>query len=222
VVGVFLIGCAVLVVAGCAGVRSQAPQKEEQGNTEATASEKARCSDAVEETRTIKKKWVRFTTNDVPGVPNKGGLLCGTDGGEELHGELGDDEIHGLDGKDYIDGGGGTDIIYAGPGDDGGIWGGRGDDVIYGGPGNDAEEADLVGGGGDDVIYGGDGNDNVDADQGEDVVYGGDGNDFLGGYDDGEQPDKLYCGEGRDKYIADKNDYVDSCEKKVPPAPLLY
>ena len=31
------------------------------------------------------------------------------------------------------------------------------------------------------------------------------------------QRDKLYCGEGRDYYFADKNDYVDSCEIKHSP-----
>ena len=41
-------------------------------------------------------------------------------------------------------------------------------------------------------------------------MYGGDGNDFPWSKDG--QRDKLYCGEGRDEYNADKNDYVDSCE----------
>jgi uncharacterized protein YceK len=37
VVGAFMIGCAVLLmVVGCAGVRSEASQEEEQGHTEAT------------------------------------------------------------------------------------------------------------------------------------------------------------------------------------------
>jgi hypothetical protein len=41
----------------------------------------------------------------------------------------------------------------------------------------------------------------------------------LDGTLDGRQRDKLYCGEGRDYYFADKNDYVDSsCEKKAKPA----
>ena len=73
VVGAFLIA---VVVVGCAGVRSKAPQKEEQGNTEATASEEARCS----QTRPfrIKAGYGVYTTNDVPGCP-KGGLLSGTD-----------------------------------------------------------------------------------------------------------------------------------------------
>ena len=53
--------------------------------------------------------------------------------------------------------------------------------------------------------------------KGEDVLYGGDGNDVLTGVDD-RQRDKLYCGKGKDEYVADKNDYVDSsCEKKVSP-----
>jgi len=52
---------------------------------------------------------------------------------------------------------------------------------------------------------------------GEDVLYGGDGNDTL--IDEDGQRDKLYCGEGKDYYWADKNDYVDSsCEKRIPPA----
>ena len=38
VVRTFLIGCAVLLVVGCSGVRSEAPQ-EEQGHTEATKQE---------------------------------------------------------------------------------------------------------------------------------------------------------------------------------------
>jgi RTX calcium-binding nonapeptide repeat (4 copies) len=205
VVGAFLFGCAVLLmVVGCAGVRSEAPQKEEQGRTEATkeqtrspeatASEEARCSDAVEGTRTIKRKRGRITTNDVPGFPNKGGLLCGTAKRDDLDGKVGDDEIHGLGGRDYIDGGSGNDVIYGGPGDDAWLTGDDGDDVIYGGAGNEEE------------IYDG---------SGEDVIYGGAGNDFLE-VDDRQRGDKLYCGEGWDDYRADKNDYVDSsCEKKL-------
>ena len=52
---------------------------------------------------------------------------------------------------------------------------------------------------------------------GADVIYGGDGNDYLEnvGIKDG-QPDKFYCGKGKDVYSAEKNDYVSSsCEKKI-------
>ena len=45
------------------------------------------------------------------------------------------------------------------------------------------------------------------------VFYGGDGNDVLDSHDDAQR-DKLYCGAGRDKYVADKIDFVSkSCEK---------
>jgi hypothetical protein len=93
VVGAFLIGRAVLLmVVGCAGVRSEAPQKEEeQAHTEVTK-EQAR-SDRCEGTRTFRIKGSGvYTTNVVPGCP-KGGLLSGTDGPDQLNGKDGDDEI---------------------------------------------------------------------------------------------------------------------------------
>jgi hypothetical protein len=154
VVVTFLMGCAVLLVVGCAGVRSGAPQKEEQAHTEATASEEARC----EGTRIIKPAMYEgavMTTNDLPGCP-KGGLLSGTnedDNNDGLYGGKGDDEIHGLGGVDAIIGGGGNDVIYAGPGADSPLWGGDGDDVIYGGDGNDGGLGEVDPG--EDVFYGG-------------------------------------------------------------------
>jgi len=219
----FLIGCAVLAI-GCAGGRSEAP--EEQVHTEATASEEARCGG----TRSIHLQESTFTTNDVPGCPNKGGLLSGTDGRDNLDGEDGDDEIRGLGAKDGLIGGSGSDVIYGGEGDDslvGGTFGGTPDeesskDVLHGGPGKDF----LYGAEDDDVLYGGDGDDYLVGDKGEDVIYGGDGNDYLDGatYSGAEiccvlGRDKLFCGEGKDHYIADKLDYVDSsCEvKDLPP-----
>jgi hypothetical protein len=165
----FLIGCTVLLLVGCAGVRSEGP-KEKQGRTEATASEEARCQG----TRTFQKWGGHFTTNDLPGCP-KGGLLLGTDKKDRLAGQEGDDKIRGLGGFD-----------------------------------------DLKGGPGNDILYGGDGDDLLEPAWDEDVIYGGDGNDWLGGGSDGQR-DKLYCGEGKDDYSADKNDYVSSsCEKQRP------
>ena len=163
-VGAFLIGCAVLLMADASGVQAEASKKEE-----------ARC----EGTRTFKKSdagGVIYTTNDLPGCP-KGGLLLGTDKSDEfprpgLAGEDGDDEIRGLGGSDEIFHGSGDDVIYAGPD-----------------------------------------NDNVFPDKGNDVIYGGDGNDMLASNDTDGQRDKLYCGAGSDKYLADPTDYVDSsCE----------
>jgi uncharacterized protein YceK len=140
VVGAFLIGCAVLLlVSGCAGVRSEAAQKEEQAR-----------SDRCEGTRTFNVYAYEmgpkvYTTNDLPGCP-KGGLLPGTDGRDKLNGQDGDDELHGLGKKDTLMGAMGSDVIYGGDGNDW-LWGdlsrkGAGEDVIYGGDGNDTINSD--------------------------------------------------------------------------------
>jgi hypothetical protein len=137
--------------------------------------------------------------NDLPDCPNVG-LLSGTDKPDQLGGKDGEDEIRGL---------GGADVIFAG----------AGNDVVYGGPGDDFP---LLGEDGADVIYGGDGDEGtIDGGKGADVIYGGDGNDFIESFAD-DQPDKLYCGKGKDEYLAeDKIDYVDSsCEKKAKFIPI--
>jgi hypothetical protein len=223
VVGAILIGCTFVVLGGCAGMRSEAPQEEqeqteatkEQGlSPEATASEEGRW----EGTRTFKRMRMSdavLTTNDLPGCP-KGGLLSGTDKHDNLAGEDGEDEVRGLGAGDFIFGGSGNDVIYGGPGRDSPLVGGEGDDVIYGG---DRDDMSLVGDKGDDVIYGGDGDDvELNGDGGKDVINGGDGSDSI--YADGDrQRDKLYCGEGRDRYMAEKVDYVSSsCEVKMKPS----
>jgi hypothetical protein len=229
VVGTFLIGCAFLLLAvGCSGTRSEAPKEQEKGHTGATNTEQGRTAEATSEeearcegTRTTKVPRLDkgdFITNDLPGCP-KGGLLLGTDKADKLGGKAGDDEIHSLGGKDVISGGDGNDVIYAGPGDDSFLWDGKGDDVIYGGDGDDGEFLDDRG---DDVIHGGDGGDFVLEANGANVIYGGNGNDFIDVVMKDGQPDKFYCGKGKDEYAQDgsaqiaKNDYVDSsCEKKT-------
>jgi Ca2+-binding RTX toxin-like protein len=229
IVGAFLIGCAVvLLMAGASGVQAEATNNEQGRSPEATASEDARC----EGTRKINVNLpARFTTNDLPGCP-QGGLLLGTDKPDLMAGEKGDDEVRSLGGKDDVMGGpgndvlyggvdkdsligdgrdeNGNDIIYGGPGDDGNLNGTDGNDVIYGGPGDDGSR----GMDGEDVIYGGPGNDKLDGGPSE-AVYGGPG-ELLPGGGDGQR-DEIYCGEGRDSYTADKEDYVHgSCEVKLP------
>ena len=76
VVGVFLMGCALVLVVGCSGGRSEAPQ-EEQGHTEVTKEQTH--SDRCEGMRGIVLMGGGYATSDVPGCP-KGGLLLGTDG----------------------------------------------------------------------------------------------------------------------------------------------
>jgi hypothetical protein len=159
VAGVLLVGCAVLLVAGCSGGRSEAPQKEEQGHTHGASSNVDRCWPG---TRTFERGRGRpYTTNDVPGCPNDG-LLEGTDERDKLAGEAGEDEVRGLGGADDLWGGFGRDVMHGGASgdflrgstvdEDGHD---QGDDVLRGGPGRDS----LNGFGGDDVIYGGDGDD---------------------------------------------------------------
>src|SRR5918998_2879516 len=87
VVLAFLIGCAVVLMAGASGVQAQASKKEE-----------ARCQG----TRKINVNLpARFTSNDLPGCP-QGGLLLGTDKPDLLAGEKGDDEVRSLRGKDDV------------------------------------------------------------------------------------------------------------------------
>ncbi len=108
----------------------------------------------------------------------------------------------------------GTDKSDAQP-DHTGLDGKDGDDKIRGLGGSDY----IEGGSGDDVIYGGDGDDYLDGVGGKDVIYGGDGNDYIGvgggGVKD-DQPDKFYCGKGKDEYAGgvEDVDIMDSCEKK--------
>ena len=205
VVRAFLIGCAfLLLMVGCAGTRSEAPQEgqghteatnKEQGRSpEATASEDARCDGTrtYQKGRVVRGHRLLLTTNDLPDCP-KGGLLLGTDKADKLGAKEGKDEIRGLGAKDQIFGGVGKDVIYGGPGDD----------------------SLLVGDDGDDVIYGGNGDDGFSDSKGADVIYGGDGNDSIAAFSDG-QPDKVYCGKGKDEYhVEEKIDHVSSCEKKI-------
>ncbi len=174
VVGVLFVGCAVLLAIGCAGVRSEAPQEEQEHNEatkeqgrspQATASEEARC----EENRT---EGV-FTTNDLPGCP-KGGLLSGTDKRDLLKGKHGEDKVRALGGSDNLYGGTGNDILYGGPDDDFLLVGGEGDDVLHGGDGGDGLDTVGSSGGaeGDDVLHGGNGGDQLSGkDEGKDVLW---------------------------------------------------
>ena len=195
VLRILLIGCAVLLVVGCSGGSSEAPQEDGQGRVEATASEEDRCG----RTRTVDPGGDDpALTNDVSGCPD-GGVLFGTDKKDRLTGGDGDDEVRGLSGADELWGGFGRDVMHGGAGDDF-LTGStvdedghdQGDDILRGGPGRDS----LNGFGGDDVIYGGYGDDvgRLWGGGGEDVLHGGDGDDFLDGTFDGGDRDELYCG----------------------------
>jgi Ca2+-binding RTX toxin-like protein len=65
------------------------------------------------------------------------------------------------------------------------------------------------------VLYGGGGSDELLGDRGADVMFGGDGNDVVIAWSFERNRDWLFCGNGTDKYSADKIDYVSSsCEVK--------
>jgi RTX calcium-binding nonapeptide repeat (4 copies) len=207
VVGTFLIGCAVLLlVVGCAGTSSETSKKEQGSSPQATDSEEeARC----EGTRTLHSYGIVYrngrmafrtgSEEDMKKADKKAGQSVkagGTFTTNDLPGCPKGGLLLGTDSRDWLDGK-------------------EGDDEIRGLGGNDA----LGGGPGSDILYGGEGDDFLDSDyrdegDSEDVFYGGDGNDQL--ITEGGPRAKLYCGEGRDEYAADKDDYVDSsCEKTV-------
>src|SRR5829696_3525820 len=102
IVGVvaFLIGCAFLLVVGCAGVGSEAPQREQGSSPEATASEEGRCGGTSTTKNPIGGEGAvaRFTTNDLPGCPKGGHVIRGLGGRDELWGGSGNDVIYGGDG----------------------------------------------------------------------------------------------------------------------------
>jgi Ca2+-binding RTX toxin-like protein len=165
--------------------------------------------------------------DEIRGLRGRGDEILGGDGNDIIYG--GPDNEARLDrgpgdaNESWLDGERGDDVIYAGDGDDRFIYGGAGDDVIYGGDGNDQMSGDSVRDEGQDVLHGGDGNDQMGGYEGQDVLHGGDGNDHLDGSDRkfvDKERDELYCGKGRDEYIAGSLDYVDSsCEKEVKPDP---
>jgi hypothetical protein len=212
VVGAFLIGCAVLLVVGCAGVRSKATKQEQERSPEATASEEARC----EGTRTY-HSWYVVYPNGQNSFPNQSGSAEDMKKARKKAEKVGDKLVEaGVYTTNDLPGcpkGGlllGTDKSDAPPARPG-LSGQDGDDEIRGLVGSDY----IEGGSGDDVIYGGDGDDYLLGREGKDVVYGGDGNDTLISNNYGQQGDKLYCGEGKDRYKAGPNDYVDSsCEDR--------
>ncbi len=78
------------------------------------------------------------------------------------------------------------------------------DDFICGLGGNDK----IIGRGGDDVLRGGRGDDTLIGGPGNDVLVGGRGDDTLDAHDAASSRDRLRCGRGDDKGVADVRDVV--------------
>lgn len=140
------------------------------------------------------------------------------------------DRMIGTEGKDKIDALGGDDVVLGKGGADK-LRGYLGDDELVGGSGRDflvGEEPEMRPGGAD-TLRGGSGDDSLLGGYGADTLYGGTGDDFLV-VDGGETPDRIYCGDGFDRYDigsvapgdTSENVYVaPDCEKAVD-VPSIY
>ena len=115
-------------------------------------------------------------------------------------GTSGPDELAGMDGvvRDDINAGGGNDDVA----------GERGNDLLDGGRGND----DMTGDAGNDLLEGGAGADDLTGGTGADRLVGGAGNDVLRSRS--VERDRVSCGAGFDRVVADRRDIVASdCER---------
>lgn len=144
-----------------------------------------------------------------------GGWCSGTNKDDRMVGTADRDRMEALGGDDVALGGRGGDRLH----------GHSGDDELVGGPGNDflAGEEPETWPGGADVLRGGPGDDHLQGGYGADAVHGGPGDDLLI-VDGGETPDRIYCGDGFDRYDirgtaagdTSENVYVaPGCEKEV-------
>jgi Ca2+-binding RTX toxin-like protein len=138
--------------------------------------------------------------------------LRGTNRADNLSGRGGNDRVLGLGGRDNLLGGPGKDIVLGGNerrafGGDKNLEGGPGNDVVAGGLGSD----NVVGEEGNDLMA-----DGEVPDQSEDRLSGGAGNDVILVVNRPAFEDKVTCGGGFDRVIADRKDVVaPDCERVV-------
>jgi hypothetical protein len=139
--------------------------------------------------------------------------LRGTNGDDNLIGKGGDDVLHSLNGRDTMLGGSGKDcllcltrqhrffagekILLGGPGNDF-IWTGKGSDVVVGAEGNDLLNDDWI------------------REYSEDTFSGGPGNDVIDVVHYRSARDRVVCGGGFDRVVADSKDVIaPDCEEVV-------
>jgi hypothetical protein len=154
-------------------------------------------------------------------------LVRGTSASETLVASATSTRLLGLEGDDRISGGPGADCIDGGPGNDR-IAGLAGGDTLEGAAGNDI----LSGGAGADALTGGPGADRLSGGAGGDRL-----SDVAGTYaaaalganrnrlTAGAGPDRVdtanghrdtvHCGAGRDVAVADREDTLAGCERKL-------
>ena len=169
-------------------------------------------------------------------------MIDASGGGDCLFGQSGRDTIDGERGNDQLSGGPARDIMTGGPGADrlsgaagidrmfgnggndrlnGGVKrdylaGGHGNDSATGGVGRDSLVGDL----GNDRLWGGAGDDILRGNQGSDRIVGGLGRDLIVGHGGADRinvrdgnVDRVSCGSGRDRAIADRGDRLTGCER---------
>jgi Ca2+-binding RTX toxin-like protein len=130
--------------------------------------------------------------------------VAGDRGDDTIVGGSGDDVIDGSAGDDRLDGDAGNDLLSGGSGRDTAV-GGTGADIVRGGSGSDR----LFGGTGRDALTGGAGNDLLDGGPGRDLLSAGRGDDLVRAIDGAR--DRILCGRGRDRVLADRIDVRRSC-----------
>ena len=131
---------------------------------------------------------------------SSGDRLIGGFGNDRLSGQSGADRVNGERGRDRISGGSSGDAISAG----------SSGDRVAGNSGNDR----INGNSGNDRINGNSGRDRIKGSTGSDRLAGGSGRDFINSRDG--RRDRVNCGSGRDRVIADRRDRVArNCERVV-------
>jgi RTX calcium-binding nonapeptide repeat (4 copies)/LVIVD repeat len=127
-----------------------------------------------------------------------GDRVRGRRAGDSLRGRAGRDCLFGNAGRDRVSGQGHGDRVFGNRGRDR-VAGNAGRDRLFGNQGNDR----LLGGGGRDRLRGGSGRNRYSAGAGADRVFARNG-----------KVDRVRCGKGRDRVVADPNDRVaGDCER---------
>jgi hypothetical protein len=127
-----------------------------------------------------------------------GDRIRGRRAGDSLRGRAGRDCVFGNAGRDRISGQGHADRLLGHGGRDR-VAGNAGRDRLFGNQGNDR----LLGGGGPDRLRGGQGRNRYSAGAGNDRVFARN-----------NRADRVRCGKGRDRVVADQNDRVaGDCER---------
>jgi Ca2+-binding RTX toxin-like protein len=141
--------------------------------------------------------------------------LTGTNKGDDLLGEGGNDDLYGLGGTDNLLGGPGKDFVFSGKREHFRQSGGN--KILQGGSGNDY----VHGGLGSDYVAGQEGNDflgdSIFRESSIDTLSGGDGNDVILVHNKpAAKKDRVLCGNGRDRVLADRADVIaPDCEEVV-------